>query len=239
MMENLADLGATKQLLFVSEQEVHERLTAGHPLAGEGVVEERLVEEGDTVAIAHQDPLGHQHVRVVDQVPIVQHLDRHGKHLPIAGRVRNSGQHLVEPNVSTSRSRGLTLAFPERLEQRPFGLEPQCIILARQRLEEHQVQWRLQNPQLLHGELIGIKTHPRNCRLHSLDRQLADFDPREDRPACKFTDSVIVLSVELAAGQDHPHARHRKSLGNQVSDHVEALRHAARRETHGVQLINY
>src|SRR4051812_47581343 len=49
VLKDLTDLTTTKQLLFITKQEIDQRLRAGNPLPSEGVIEEGLVKERDAV----------------------------------------------------------------------------------------------------------------------------------------------------------------------------------------------
>ena len=117
VLQDLSNLRPPEQLLLITEEKTGERLRARYPLSSEGVVKERLMEERDAIAVLGKDMLGDEHVRVVDQVSLIEYLDGDGQHLAITSRVGDTTKNFVEPQAWPPSTCGLPLAFPERLEQ--------------------------------------------------------------------------------------------------------------------------
>ena len=61
-----------EQFLLVLQQEIDQGLVARYPLAREGVVKERLMEERHAVAVPYKDVFGDEDVGVLDEVTVVR-----------------------------------------------------------------------------------------------------------------------------------------------------------------------
>ncbi len=182
-----------------------------------------------------------QHVGVVVQVALVEHSRGHGQPLPPAHLVGEPPDHIREAGgLAAAGLHGAALAVPELVQQLLGGAEVQRVGLVGDRGQQHQVQRQAQQFQLDGRQTGRIHAHGLNRTGHLV---LGEFRDREGlgRPidGHQAAQVVVVVEIELAAGQEHPELREGGRLAEEVRRGAEALRHATGGEPDSVELVDH